>query len=133
VEEKIRADQRVWEDERDEDVREAIEERFGSLEKPSSWDDVMAFEHVDALLVGFEKGRYILRDCIPLTMRVVPWPVTHDPRWFFRLADIKEESVESFLVKYHNMVAKGDDVLYTRFLYMIRLRICGILRNLCLV
>jgi len=54
-------------------------------------------------------------------MRVVPWPVTHDPRWFFRLADIKEESVESFLVKYHNMVAKGDDVLYTRFLYMTRL------------
>jgi len=121
TEEKIRADQRLWEDERDQYLREAIEERFGSLEKPSSWDDFTAFEHVDTLLVGFEKGRYIHRDHIPLTMRAVPWPVADDPRWFFRLSDIRKESVESFLVKYHNLVAKGDDVLYTRFLYMIRL------------
>ena len=121
TEEKIRADQRLWEDERDEFLRESIEERFGSLEKPSSWDDFMAFEHVDTLLDVFEKGRYIHRDHTPLTLRAVPWPITDDPRWFFHLSDIRKESVESFLLKYHNMVAKGDDVLYTRFLYMIRL------------
>ena len=121
AEEKIRADQRLWEDERDRHLRGAIEERFGSLRKDSSWDDFTAFEHVDTLLVAFEKGRYIHRDHIPLTMRAVPWPVADDPRWFFHLSDITKESVESFLVKYHNLIAKGDDVLYTRFLYMIRL------------
>ena len=121
TEEKIRADQRIWEEGRDEYLRESIEERFGSLGKPSSWDDFMAFEHVDTLLDVFEKGRYIHRDHIPLTLRAVPWPIADDPRWFFRLSNVKKESVESFLLKYHNMVAKGDDVLYTRFLYMIRL------------
>jgi hypothetical protein len=122
AQERIRADQRIWEDERDEYLREVIEERFGSLEKPSTWDDFMAFEHVNTLLdCCFKKGRYINRDHIPLTMRAVPWPVTDDPRWFFHLADIKEEKVESFLVKYHKIVANGDNVLYTRFLYMIRL------------